>query len=193
MSSVISSTRVRRWNYRASNPSPPFSRELWDQVRSLGFLNYWTTAPPPPPVTHAYRAFCEEAGGIPTEGRLELDLPLSLPALEVGISFQDKAIRDTSALRFHLTNGQTVMVNLVDFAEVENGASFSCSLVFGYTDLDTRFCELNVILLSNPNPTSRLVFVPVADTDVPFIDAFTVLCNDLQSVTAFNWCYSAFT
>jgi hypothetical protein len=144
-------------------------------------------------VTHVFGFVCHESIGTPTEGRLLLSLPLPVATLHVGISFVSKDIRDHSALHFHFNNNEECMVNLIDFIEVETGISFSCSVVYHYFDEGQGAALLNVTLLSNPSPTSRLLFISTQPNVVPFIDQFTVICQDIgDSPTAFNYCYSAF-
>jgi hypothetical protein len=131
--------------------------------------------------------------GTPTEGSFVLNLPLQQPTLHVGISFVNKDIQDRSALHFHFTTGSEITVNLLDFADVENGVSFSCSVVYCYTGPGQGVALLNVSLLSNPDPSSFLNVIPSSPNVVPFIDSFDVICVNIgDSPTSFNWCYSAF-
>jgi hypothetical protein len=195
MSTGISTSRVRRYDYRGSPPPPVFSRDLWRRVRPLGFLNYWAEPgpDPPPPLLRNFVFFARNNAGIPTEGIVDLSFPLPQSTLHFGIAFESEEIRNKAELRLHFTTGeQWLTVNFLEWQMIDNGVSVSCSILYVYTAPEQGFPCLNVTLLCHPSPASLLVPLTAEPNVVPYIDQVAVMVPELANTTSFNWSYSAF-
>jgi hypothetical protein len=176
---------VNSWNYRASKPSPHFSRSLWDCSKSLGLFNHWLNIPTPALFAYTFEGLLD-----PDDGAT-LEFPSHSPLFSLVVT-TDAVLADIS-VSYTFTNYEDVF-QLKPTEQIENGIVSFWSFLMPLAQDEEKFRALLYAgLPTNPTPMIKGYSLGYVEPPFPLISKVVISFDELQSEEPipFRYCIAA--